>query len=71
MYTKCIQNVCKQNVSHISTSFCIHFVYTVSVWVSLQRIPPIAPLCIFIGAIQQVNNLRRGKEYKKKTSQKN
>ena len=26
-YTKCTQNVCIQNVSHISTNFCIHFVY--------------------------------------------
>ena len=27
IYKKCIQNVCIQNVSHISTNFCIHFVY--------------------------------------------
>ena len=27
MYTKCIENVCIQNVSHISTNFCIHFAY--------------------------------------------
>ena len=25
MYIKCIQNVCMQNVSHISANFCIHF----------------------------------------------
>ena len=27
MYTKCIQNVCIQNVSHISTKFCMQNVY--------------------------------------------
>ena len=27
MYTKCIQNVCIQNISHISTNFCTHFEY--------------------------------------------
>ena len=27
MYTKCIQNDCIQIVSHISTNFCINFVY--------------------------------------------
>ena len=27
MYTKCIENVCIQNVSHISKNFCIHFAY--------------------------------------------
>ena len=26
LYTKCIQNVCMQNVYHISTNFCINFV---------------------------------------------
>ena len=26
MYTKCIQSVCIQNISHILTNFCIHFV---------------------------------------------
>ena len=32
LYTKCIQNVCiysKSNVPHISTNFCIHFVYKI------------------------------------------
>ena len=29
MYIKCIQNVCIQNVYHISTNFCIHFVYKI------------------------------------------
>ena len=29
MYTKCKQNVCMQNVSHISTNFCIYFVYKI------------------------------------------
>ena len=30
MYTKCRQNVCIQNISHISTNFCMHLVYTIS-----------------------------------------
>ena len=37
--------------------------------VSLHRIPAIAILCIFIGAIQQVADLGRGWEKKKKATE--
>ena len=32
MYTKCIQNGYIQNISHISTNFCIHFAYILYIY---------------------------------------
>ena len=46
MYTKCIENVCIQNVSHISTNFCIHFAYKMYIKyiqnICIQNVPNIS-----------------------------
>ena len=42
LYTKYLENVCKQNVSHISTNFCINFVYKIQLaqffWFCIQNV---------------------------------
>ena len=46
MYTKCIENVCIQNVFHISTNFCIHFAYKMNIKyiqnICIQNVPNIS-----------------------------
>ena len=47
MYTKCIQNVCIQNVSHILTNVCIQN------FVCIQSLAGIALLILYIKCIQK------------------